>query len=146
MGMIQYPKVAADLKANGYKYYEIGSWWPVTATSPSADYNFPFHINALADAVNSSFVSTAFNRTLLGWTGMSLTGIVRDTYTVEAASRHIKSKLSRISLPARYRKRKTPVLSLLSCICFYRTRLISGRQTDNSGTRRLRINSISRPD
>jgi hypothetical protein len=85
MGMIQYPKVAADLKANGYKYYEIGSWWPVTATSPSADYNFPFHINALADAVNSSFVSTAFNRTLLGWTGMSLTGIVRDTYTVEAA-------------------------------------------------------------
>jgi len=85
MGMIQYPKVAADLKANGYKYYEIGSWWPVTATSPSADYNFPFHINALADAVNSSFASTAFSRTLLGWTGMSLTGIVRDTYTVEAA-------------------------------------------------------------
>jgi hypothetical protein len=85
MDMIQYPKVAADLKANGYKYYEIGSWWPVTATSPSADYNFPFHVSTLADAVNSSFASTAFSRTLLGWTGMSLTGIVRDTYTVEAA-------------------------------------------------------------
>jgi len=58
----------------------------VTATSPSADYNFPFHINALADAVNSSFASTAFSRDIT-WLDRNVTDrrIVRDTYTVEAA-------------------------------------------------------------
>jgi len=40
--MIKYNEVTRILKANGYKYYHIGDWWPETETNPLADVNYVY--------------------------------------------------------------------------------------------------------
>jgi len=99
---------------------------PVTRYQSSADYNFPFHVSALADAVNSSFVSTASTgRCLLD---RNVANRDRPRYL------HRRSRPAGVSIQtiediatARYRKHKIPVLITFMHL-LYRTRLISGRR------------------
>ena len=83
--MIDYPQVANDLKAIGYQYDMIGSWWPVTASSPSADNNFVYHSNALSQAVDNSFTTAFYDRTLLGWTRVSPLTLLQIDKSTEVA-------------------------------------------------------------
>ena len=83
--MIDYPQIASDLKAIGYQYDMIGSWWPVTASSPSADNNFVYHSNALSQAVDNSFTTAFYDRTLLGWTRVSPLTLLQVDKSTEAA-------------------------------------------------------------
>jgi hypothetical protein len=83
--MIDYPQVANDLKAIGYQYDMIGSWWPVTASSPSADHNFVYHSNALSQAVDNSFTTAFYDRTLLGWTRVSPLTLLQIDKSTEVA-------------------------------------------------------------
>jgi hypothetical protein len=83
--MIDYPQVASDLKAIGYQYDMIGSWWPVTASSPSADNNFVYHSTALSQAIDNSFITAFYDRTLLGWTRVSPLTLLQIDKSTEAA-------------------------------------------------------------
>lgn len=56
---VKYNQVAQILIHNGYEYHHIGSWYPETATSPLATYNYVYDYNYPGKFLFSSLFSTA---------------------------------------------------------------------------------------
>lgn len=58
-GMVKNPEVARILQSNGYVYHHIGSWFPETAYSLVADYNYIYPSYSVSSRLNSSLFASA---------------------------------------------------------------------------------------
>lgn len=61
--MVKSPEVAHILQGNGYEYHHIGSWFPETAYSMVADYNYQYPSYSLSSRFNGSlFAASVIDR------------------------------------------------------------------------------------